>query len=214
MSVVLIIVAVALAVGGLVTWTQARGQRWRWGWRAVTTPAVGEGLYRSADVTLRAPRSIPLVCTVAAVTSAAWGMLTLFVFMPAGMLGCTVAAPYGASRLLGVIGFLGLTVVILHAFPLGTALMGLARILTRRPPNAAALVARTAKFSLAHHAVVAAVFATCFPVEDAVWWALLAGVPCAIGLAHAGLLLTARAALIRLDLEDAARDRTAPGAAA
>lgn len=204
MSVALIIVAVALATGGLVTWTQVRGQRWRWGWRAVTATSVGDGIYRAAPVTLRAPRTVPLVCTIAAVTSVAWGILTLFIFMPAGMLGCTVGAPHGETRLLSVIGLIGMIAVNFHAFFLGTALIGLVAPLTRRPPGAADRVGRTAGFSLAHHAVVVASFAASFAAEGAFEWIWIAGVPCAIGGAHVALLLAARTALIRLDREDAA----------
>ena len=205
MSVVLIIAALALVVGGSVTLSQASGQRWRWGWRAVSAPSVGDGVFRSAPVTVRESRSIPPVCVAAAVTSAAWGILTLFLFMPAGMLGCTAGAPTGESGVLGTFGFLGIAAVNLHAFFLGTALLRLVKPLTQRSPGAAALVARTARSSLIHHAAVVAAFAAAFSGADAAACILLALVPCAIGGLHAALLLAARAALIRLDREDAAR---------
>jgi hypothetical protein len=210
MSLALIIVVMALITGGVVTGIQAKGQRWRWGWREVTTPPVGDGIYRSAPVTVREPRAVPLVCTVAAVTSAAWGILTLFVFMPAGMLGCTVGAPTGGNDLLSVIGFVGIVLVNLHAFFLGTALLNLVKPLTRRSPGAAALVGRTARSSLAHHAVVVAAFAASFGATGALEWIWLAGVPCAIGGAHVALLFAARTALVRLDREDAARPEMSP----
>lgn len=210
MTLVLIIVAIALATGGVVTWIQAHGHRWRWGWRAVTAPPTGDGVYRSAPVTLRAPRSIPPACVAAAVTSAAWGILTLFLFLPAGLLGCTVGAPSSAAGPLGAIGFLGVVLVNGHGFVLGAALLGLVKPLTRRPPGAAALVGRIARRSLAHHAAVVAAFAAAFGAAGAAEWVWLAGVPCAIGAAHALLLLAARAALVRLDREDAAGPDLAP----
>ncbi len=205
MSVALIILVLALITGAVVTGIQARGQRWRWGWRTVTSAPLGDGVYRSAPVVLREPRAVPRVCTVAAVTSTAWGILTLFVFMPAGMLGCTVAAPAIEDGLPRVIGSLGIVVVNLHALVLGPALLHLVKPLTWRSPGAAALVGRTARSSLAHHAVVVAAFAASFGAADAIEWIWLTGVPCAIGAAQAALLLAARAALIRLDREDAAR---------
>lgn len=205
MSAILIIAFLALLTGGFVTVAQASGQRWRWGWRPVTAASADDGVYRSAPVIVREPRSIPRVCIIAAVTSAAWGILTLFLFMPAGMLGCTVGAPTGESGVLSTFGFLGIVAVNLHAFFLGTAFLGLVKPLTQRSPGAAAQVGRIARFSLVHHAVVVAAFAAAFAGMDAAEWTLLAGVPCAIGGLHVALLLAARAALVRLDREDAAR---------
>lgn len=205
MSLVLIIAGLALATGAVVTLTLARGQRWRWGWRPATAPSADDGIYRSAPVTVREPRSIPPVCIAAAITSAAWGILTLFLFLPAGMVGCTVSGPSSANGALSVIGFIGIMAVNLQALFLGPALLGLVKPLTRRSPGAAALVLRTARFSLVHHAVVVAAFASSFGSSGALEWIWLAWVPCAIGGLHAALLLAARAALVQLDREDAAR---------
>ncbi|HTE55845.1 MAG TPA: hypothetical protein VK698_33550 [Kofleriaceae bacterium] len=205
MTAMLVISGFALFMGALVTWVSARGQGWRWGWRPVQLAAADEGVYRSAPVTVRAPRRMPTVCGVAAVTSVAWGTLTVFVFAPAGVVGCLVVAPQASVGVLGVVGLIGISAVTLHGFYLGVLLIGLVKPITVRASGAGERLGRAAGASFAHHGAVVLSFACLSAADHEVVWVGMAAVPCAIGALQACLLLAARAAHVRLDREDAAR---------
>ena len=195
---------VALLVGGVVTWTVARDHRAGWGWRPVPGPALGDGLYRSMPIVNQDPRRMPRVCAAAAVSSVTWGVLTAFVFAPAGSLCCLlvlgdvtehgIALPFATAAAI---------VATIRGFAFGARLMCLVVELAARKASSAGRVGRLARQSFVHHAMVAASFGLMMWAGDAppfLFWTAI--VPCAIGAGQAALLLAARSALVRLDRED------------
>jgi hypothetical protein len=207
MTLLVSICVVALLVGAVATWTEAQGQRWRWGWRSAPGPALGDGAYREMPITIEVPRRMPVSCAAAAVSSVTWGVLTVFVFAPAGSLCCLLLlgdiSEYGVACALGTAG---MVIATIRGYAFGVRLMGLVRELTVRTASSAERVGRLARQSFVHHAMVAASFSL------AVWaggappfFYYTAAVPCAIGAGHAALLLAARSALLRLDREDQQR---------
>jgi hypothetical protein len=204
MSWIVVVSTFGLALGLLVTWTSARGQRWRWGWRAGGQAEVGEGAYRSASVVVREPRRMPVIFAIASVTSVVWGTMMMFVFAPAGLLLFIVLAPFvghGLAVLLGAVGMIGAT---LHGFGLGWRLIRVVTPLTVRTPSSEESIQRIIIATVAHHGLVVASFAL-ICAGAAEWeWFWLAWLPCSIGLAQAGLLVRARSALVRIDREDRA----------
>jgi hypothetical protein len=193
---------VALWIGVVATCRYAAGQGWRWGWRLDGTASVGEGPYRGATVAIRKPRRLPVVCAVSAVLGVAWGTITLLILAPAGALFCLIGVAMVAEGVLAGVGavlFLGVT---LYGFFIGPRLMGLVSDLVVRTRDSGERIERVAKATLAHHALVAASMLLLSAGADL--WHLLgwSGIPCAIGLAHGGLLLRASALFAALDRDD------------
>src|SRR5687768_2384177 len=118
------VTAIALGIGAVATWLRARRQGWRWGWKS-GTQEVGDGAYRSAPVEIRTPRRMPAVCAVASATSIAWGILTTFLFAPAGVVGCVMVNGEGGQGIGRLIGTVLFGLVTLHGFAFGARLMGL-----------------------------------------------------------------------------------------
>ncbi|HKE19048.1 MAG TPA: hypothetical protein VKB80_29440 [Kofleriaceae bacterium] len=194
---------VALLVGGSVTWTVARSHRAGWGWRAVPGSALGDGPFRRMPIVNQEPRRMPLVCAAAAFSSVTWGVLTAFVFAPAGLVCCLLALgdvpEHGVAFAAGTAGMVAATV---RGFALGGRLMGLVQVLAARRATSADDVGRLARQSFAHHALVAASFALVVGASGDPPFFLLAAVPCAIGAGQAALLRAARSTFVRLDRED------------
>jgi hypothetical protein len=199
--------SVALLAGVLVTWMAARGQRWRWGWTAAPGPVLGDGAYRSAPVTVQNPRRFPAVCAVAAIASVAWGVLTTFVFAPAGLLGCMVALhAMEEEPWTFALGTAVLAAATFDGFAIGPRLMALAKVLAVRTASSAERTLRTVRHSLAHHALVSVALGLWIADDghDPISY-IVAAAPFLVGLGHAGLLWTARARVVRFDREDRAR---------
>jgi hypothetical protein len=196
----------ALVIGIVVTWRWASGEGWRWGWRVGRRVEVGEGAYRSAPVDVREPRRLPLVCSVAAATSVAWGLLTLLIFAPAGliMFAVQIGLIHAHWPSLAPLGAIGLLIASCHAFWFGGRLIGLVGPLVVRTECSATRVDTMRLVSTWHHALVTASFVV-LSADAGMKPLLVSMIPCAIGFAHVFLLARARAALARLDGEDRLR---------
>jgi hypothetical protein len=194
--------AIVLAIGAVATWLRARRQGWRWGWKS-GTQEVGDGAYRSAPVETRTPRRMPAVCAVASATSVAWGILTTFLFAPAGVLGCVLVDREGTQEVGNLLGTLLFGLFTLHGFALGARLMGLVDVLAVRRPGSRERIYQAAVVSIVHHVAVAISFALIIGRDQEALAAF--AIPCAIGVVHAVLLFRAGRAVEALDREDADR---------
>ena len=204
------VASLALLAGIIATWVAARGQRWRWGRTMESGPAVGEGVYRGALVSIERPRRVPAICALASVTAFAWGALTVCLFAPAGGLFFYVATfSIIPDRWWFALGVLGLLVAVIRGYMVGPRLVRMVRALAVRTPDSAGSVGSVARQSLFHHVLVAAALGVLCSGAGADPIAYACAIPCAIGAAQAALLLGARATLARLDREDAATSELA-----
>jgi hypothetical protein len=197
------IVVTALLAGGLATWWMAAGESWRWGRLRRPGPQMGDGPYRSAPVVVEIPRRLPAIAGVASVLSVSLGLVTLLVFAPAGVVLSTIALPGSVEGVPEAVAALAVTGVTMSGFVIAMRLIGAPRLLVVRGADSAARVRAVAIHGALHHALAAATFAFMHAVVEA--WPLLtvAAIPCAIGLAVAGLLGGASAVISRIDREDA-----------
>lgn len=196
--------AFALVIGIVLTCFLASGQRWRWGSRISRRVDVGDGVYRSAPFDVPEARQLPVVCGVGAVTSVAWGVLTLLVFAPAGLLLFAMSSPSAVAPPLATVGAVGVLLASGHGLLLGARLIGLVKVLVVRTESSASRVGHAVIVSGIHHAVVIASFVA-LSASGHDGPLLLAAIPCAIGFIHVALLAQARAVLSRLDHEDRLR---------
>ena len=132
-------VAVPLALG--------RRDAQRWGIRR-SAHSVSPNPYRGDTVHREEARRAPGSVRLAAGLNAAWGLLTLMIFAPAGSLLLFIREPLFS---------LALIPLLVSGFILGFALLGVGARLHRRD---AAGALRTARFSLLHHVAVAVFFAS------------------------------------------------------
>ncbi len=172
----------------------------RWGEERVPLGDAGEGAYRSAPrfavVTPRAPGRV----LGAGLLARVWAALTLMVFVPAGGLG--VLAFVGLGEETAVSAFLGIVLgaLVLSGLGLVGALIVTARAIEKRE---ATDVRGVVRWSLWHHAAVAAVFVIEGLALDpgAALAALAIVVPvCAAGT---GVTLALRSAAARAELAPA-----------
>lgn len=190
--------AVALAIGVIVTASAAR-QRGSWGLVMAPPMPVGDGPYRASLIEMYRRRSVPPVTVIASALGIGWGLLTMFVFAPAGIVLCLFALPAAGSHPITAVGFAALMVSIIHGFALGARLIGLSRALVVHARAASTDAIRgAARATLIQHLLVAGAFALiALPRESGLF--AIAAVPCAIGLVLAGLLAAAHAAHRRAD---------------
>lgn len=179
-------VAVAVVVGAF------RARR-AWGPREARHALGDASAYREGDARTFAVRPTPRTVTLAAVAAGVWAVLTLFVFVPLGLVGLLLMWDPPAARIaipfalvicgLGVRrAFLGLTV---------------ARALVTRAEGAAEAAEREARASVLHHLAVFVVYVGGIGLHapyEAPSDAVIFLVPCALGaLVALGLHRAARA---------------------
>lgn len=205
MLIVVAVPLVALLIGIVVTRRHAARHGSRWGWR-VDRVDVGDGAYRSAPVEVRQERRLPLVCSAAAATSVALGLVNLAAFAPLGLLllsseflhADTLRPPFGSF------GVFGLILASFNGFRLGVKLIELARPLVARTRWSAGTVNEARYDAAWHHALLAVsllLLTFVYPLGTILPYLIL----CAVGCAHVALLSRARAALSRADHEDRER---------
>jgi hypothetical protein len=208
LNVLILIVSAALGVGALATWVFARRNGWRWGSTPGGTVELADGPYRAAQISTTVPRGIPPSVASASITSIAWGLFTLCVFSPAGLL----MASFPERTPLYLIYCLILCS--LHGFVIGARLCAVSRSLSVRTGRSAEKVRSVAVHSLIHHAGVFLVFLGQFlvvflprGVGDAIFW--LAAPLCLLGAVQAGSILSAARTIAALDDLDAVRRESA-----
>lgn len=195
---VALVVVVGLAVAhGIRGYLRTRG---RWGEVRVPLGEAGDGAYRSAQrfsvVTPRAPGRV----LYAGLLARLWAALTLMVFVPAGGMGVLAFVGLGEETVLSTLLGIVLGGLVLSGLGLVGALFLTARAIEKREPTDARSVVR---WSLVHHALVAAVFLVEGLALDpgAALAALAVVVPvCAVG---AGVTLALRSAAERAELAPA-----------
>jgi hypothetical protein len=204
MTWIVAIVSIAVAIGAVATWRMARGETWRWGSVRVPGPVVGDGPYRSASITIERRRRLPASAAVGSAIGIAWGMFTLFLFAPMGILLSAVALPAARHGIFAALGGLGAVAATLSGFAIGHRLIYVSRSLVVRTPDSAERVAGVAAHSMVHHVLVMAAVAV---IQYAGGWEanflIVTAIPCAVGLGVAALLGVAAWRLRRLDRADA-----------
>jgi hypothetical protein len=199
------IVLVAVVLAAVATWFEVGSGRWRWGSIAEPPAVVGDDPYRTMVVAGGArPRHVPALCIAASFTSIAWGMVTMLMFAPGGLmfLLCGYVSHPAAFP-----GGLLVLMVSLHGFVIGARLIAISRALVVRSAGAAVRARSVAVRSLAHHGGVAAAFALVAVVvqsremdQIAVQTAWL----CGLGAGLALLVLLAGRKIARVDAAEAA----------
>lgn len=204
MTWILSICSTVIAIGAIATWWVARGETWRWGSVRARGPELGDGPFRSAAIMVDRPRGLPAVPASASAIGIAWGMLTLCLFAPMGILLSAITVPAARLGLLAALGGVGSLASTLSGFAIGTRMLAVSKSLVVRTPRSAEHIGSVAMHAALHHVLV---FATVAAVEGAsgMGRGLLAftAVPCAIGLGVAALLAVACSTLRRLDRADA-----------
>ncbi len=182
MLILVIALSVVLAsAGGVAVLSRRHG--WRWGEVGGPSVRAGAGAYREATVATTLPRRVPRRVQWAAGTGFIWGVMTFLIFAPAGLL--LVFLLSGENPL----GMLGVLAVSLSGFALGVMLAKSGGDLLRCRADAHARANRIATWSLVHHVAVFVLMTLL--AEGDIERAGAVAIPCAIGLAHALLLLSA-----------------------
>lgn len=187
------LLAAIIAAGAIVNRSLVERYRWRWGQEPAPPLHVPSGPYRDGTTRPLRNRRVPLLVQMGAATSVAWGLVTLLVFVPSGMLLVLVSLrhdPLFASAVLaGCISGVGLAVGLMRA----------ASLLVGRSAHVERRCVRLVGWSSLHHAVVFGMFGAFSVHEDFAGVALaMAAAPCALGLLHA-LLLHAAASAVSFD---------------
>jgi hypothetical protein len=160
-----------------------------WGSRRSTKSVeVGAGPYRAqltaGEEALPLPRSI----WVTAAMSAVWGVLTTFLFAPAGGL-LLVFLIMGAPDLPRAIAGFAMLAIVASGLGVGVTSIATAFALVRRSEGVARLAQVLSRWSLAHHCAVPMAFAalTIASGDPAifVWNIPFVWIPCALGAWHA-----------------------------
>lgn len=205
MTWILGICTTVIAIGAIATWIMAAGERWRWGSVRVRGPELGDGPFRSAAIMVERPRRLPAIPAVASAISVGWGMLTLFLFVPLGMLLCAIALPAARYGVFGVLAGLGALASTMSGIAIGQRLIAVSKALVVRTHESAGRVRSVAKHVAVHHVLVMATVAAVRVASGTETELLvLTAIPCAIGMGLAALLAFAWLTLRRLDREDAA----------
>lgn len=185
------LVAVALLAQGVA----ARG---RWGWIERPAGELGEGAYRRAHTSETKARPAPLDIVSGAVVASVWGIITLFVFVPAGGLCAVIVSEQPGASL----AVLFSAAAALSGLLLAGALVVVSQRLVRRGDDSIDDALRVVRFSHAHHVAVFLGFGLMAAVMEAAAlpaYLLALAIPCGAGLAAGQVLrVTAqRAAEIR-----------------
>ncbi len=197
----------AIAIGAIATWVMAGGETWRWGSVRVRGPEVGDGPFRSAAIMVERPRRLPAVPAVASAISVGWGMLTMFLFAPLGILLCAITLPAARHGVLGALAALGALASTMSGIAIGQRLFAVSKALVVRTQASADRVRSVAKHAAVHHVLVMATVAAVHVASGhEAELLVLTAVPCAVGIGVAALLAFAWLTLRRLDREDAAPD--------
>lgn len=172
--------AVGAAVAAALTLGQRDGRRWGIRRRA---QSVDANPYRGDVVHEESEQGAPWLIRGAASANAAWGVVTMLIFAPAG---CLLFLMAGDAPLFVIL----LAVVVLSGFILSVRLMGSAGLLLHKRVD---VIRKTVRWSLGHHLAVALLFGIgswgVFPREPAL--GLLPSIPAAFGLFLAVLLRAA-----------------------
>lgn len=180
--IVLLFAAVFAVLAVAVPFAYGRATQGRWGERVARAELAGAGPYRDGTLVLHERQGAPWWVRLTAGLSGLWGVVTVFVFAPGGLLFVLVSAERTP-----VIALLAL-LVSLHGFWVGGRLgWSGVRLLKRKELS---LVRTLPLHTALHHAAVLSVFALASlgTHDDLVEVTL---VPCAIGVAMAPLLTVA-----------------------
>jgi hypothetical protein len=178
----LVWLGVVLSVIGAVTRIAFDGwrSRERWG-EVLSSRAAGEGAYRGGLITERRLRGVPWTVWVSGVTGAGLGPLTGLVYAPCGLLGALVYAD--SDRNLAWLALVTL-LVSLSGFGLAFGLYRSAQAILTCEREADVIARSVARWSVLHHATIAASHLV-FVAREGAWVPVLLA---AFGVAHAVLL--------------------------
>ncbi len=199
--------AVALALVGIVV--LGASNAWRFGRVFGPTTQIGRGgPYRQREQRSVEGRGVPKTVWLASVSASLWGVITLFIFVPAGALLAT--ALFAGSEYTGLprdawaaAGTLTLVVMCISGLLLAVALFIYAARLMKRD---ASHVADVVKWSVAHHASVFVYFLILGAVvgqrEGLVYAFLGVVVPCLAGLLQAKAMSAAARRIEGIEAEE------------
>ena len=178
------LVGSAIAVG-----VMSDRYRERWGTRPGPPLRTGDSPYREAETRDEVLRGVPSVVRLAAATGIGWGVVTLLIFMPGGLLLTALVADGFGGHDGSWVSVLSVLLVSVHAIPVAFALMVAARAVMRGDGSGRRTARGIASWSSGHHfAVILALMLVTIVEPDLFAVLLLALLPCFLGLGHALLL--------------------------
>ena len=175
------LVTVACAIG--IPLTVGRSREGRWGTRRGAPVPAGTSPYREGVLRAELPNGAPWALRFTSGANAAWAVLTMMIFAPAGLLLLLFTAdeaPLAALPLLAVC---------VDGFVLGGFLLGSARALLRREKLDE--IPKRATWSLLHHGAVMLTMLLIGLLSGEWFMAAMSAVPCGVGI---GLAVALRGA--------------------
>lgn len=193
----------------------AVGARRRWGSVRVEAGTQGEGVYRGGTASTDEARGTPPIVAVASMAAAIWGVLTLFVFVPGGILSTAIF--FEQPSVLSVAAGIASVLVVLSGIALAVRTGRLSVSLVRRWEGAREQTRSVVRHSTYHHGAVFVTYGlgslAIAPVfSDGLGLAVTTLVPCGLGLLVGRGLSQAEAALAEVERAEKEADEGTPPA--